>query len=368
MKVKILQENLLKNLLRVGRIVSSKPQLPILQNILIKTEGTLLRIVSSNMETTVTSIVPAKVESEGGFCVPAKLFSELISSLPEESLEISEKEGTAEIRTSKTHATLPTMQSSEFPPVTLLEDKGGEKLELDLIKTALAKVLFAAATDEGRPLLTGVKMLQEKDSLLFVATDGYRLSLKRIDKNISKDLDMVVPARTLSEVYKIAGEEKEEKNLVIQKLSEGQLGFGVGDTQVITRLIDGEYPAFSKIIPTTHTTAAILDTQEFLRAVKSVSIFARDSANIIRLSVSKNGLEASANTPQVGKNIVDIDADVEGEGGEIAFNSRFLLELLNNTSDERLSFEMTGSLNPGVFKVPEDQTFLHIIMPVRVQS
>lgn len=368
MKIKILQENLLKTLVRTGRIISTKTQLPVLQNVLLKTENSLLRITATNLETTVSSLIPAKVEVEGGVCVSAKLFTELVTSLPQETIELGESDGVLSVMTQRTHAKIPTVAAAEFPPIAVAPEKGGVKIDAEALKKVLSTVLFAAATDEGRPLLTGVKIVQDKDGVLFVATDGYRLSLNRMGKGTIGAFDLVVPARTMSEVHKTLIEEKDAKSLSMYQLGEGQLGFAIGDTWVVTRLIDGEYPPFSKIIPKTYATRAKVDRESLLKAVKSVSIFARDNANIIKLSVEKGVIRASANTPQVGQNTVETDADIEGEGGEIAFNSRFLLDLLNNITTEELLFEMTGSLNPGVFKMPGDESFLHIIMPVRVQS
>jgi DNA polymerase-3 subunit beta len=201
-----------------------------------------------------------------------------------------------------------------------------------------------------------------------VATDGYRLSVVKAELPGKQELDMVVPSRTLSEVVKVAAEEKEAKDVTLARGDDGQLSVIIGDTRVMTRTIEGEYPPYAKIIPKTHTTRALLDMPSFSRAVRAAAIFARDSANIIRLKLAGQHIVVSANSPQVGENEAEIDAKIDGDGGEIAFNSRFLLELLANTNYEEMLFEMTGSLNPGVFKPVKDASFLHIIMPVRVAA
>jgi DNA polymerase-3 subunit beta len=368
MKIQILQENLLKALGRTGRIISAKTQLPVLQNVLIKTEGGMLRVTSTNMESSVSSLVGVKEDEGGGVCVSARLLNELITSMPQETITLEEKDGTLKVNGSKTHAILPSLPVGEFPPINISEEKHGVKIENKIFKDALSSVLFAAATDEGRPILTGVRINQEDGELMFAATDGYRLSVKKVQFGGSGKLDLVLPARALSEVLKVISEEKDEKETSFGFIGEGQAVFTVGDTKVITRTIDGEYPDFKKIIPKTHTTEAILDAADFARAVKSASIFARDNANIVKIHISKPGLTASANTPQVGQNTVEVDAEVEGEEADIAFNSRFLTELLSNYQEERLVFQMTGSLSPGLFKPVKDSSFLHIIMPVRVQS
>ena len=232
----------------------------------------------------------------------------------------------------------------------------------------MEEVLFAAATDEGRPILTGVKIQKVEKETLFVATDGYRLSLKRVDLAMEEKLDITIPARTLIEVVHIGLGEEGNKNITLKTIDDSQLGFFLGETEIYTRILDGEYPNFEKILPKKYTTKIILDKEKFLQAVKSTSIFARDNANIIKFIIADGELTISANTPQVGQNKVTLEAEVDGEGGEIAFNSRFVLDFLSHFPEEKLQFEMTGSLNPGAFKSITDDSYLHIIMPVRTTS
>lgn len=375
MKIKVLQENLIKALARTGRVISVKSQLPVLQNVLLATEGGMLKITASNLETTVSTLVGVKIEKEGGLCVSAKVFSEFVTSLPQETVAIEEKTGSLFVHTSRAKATIPGVPMSEFPAVKLIGKEKGIALDWDVFQGALGSVLFAAASDEGRPLLTGVKMVKTGDSLLFAATDGYRLSVRRVALGGSSAFDMVVPARALFELNRALLEDKSAKpsdkikrSVGIEKTDDGQIVFVVDDTRIATRVIDGEYPNFEKIIPVSHTTTASIDKEELLRAVKSAAIFARDNANIVRIHLEKSSVTVSANTPQVGENTIELEARVEGDGGDIAFNSRFLIEYLSNIQAAEVGFEMTGSLNPGVFKIPGDDGFLHIIMPVRVQA
>jgi DNA polymerase-3 subunit beta len=242
------------------------------------------------------------------------------------------------------------------------------KIDRQAFLAALSGVLFAAATDEGRPLLTGVKLVKKDGGITVIATDGYRLSLKKLDLPIEGDLDIVIPARALSEVVKISSEEKEAGSVTMVQNEDGQLVFVVGDNEIHTRAIAGDYPNIEKIIPKTHNTRVLMDSVGLTRAVKSAAVFARDNANILRLHIENQSVTVSANTPQVGENHVEMEAKVDGEGGDIAFNSRFLLEFLNGFIGEEVLFEMTGSLNPGVFRKPKDESYLHIVMPVRVAS
>ena len=368
MNVSILQENLLKALTRTSRIISTKTQLPILQNVLLSTETNRFRVVSSSLDISETARANAKIEKEGGLCVPARLFTELVMTLPQDTVRLVVEAGTLRISCLGTKATIPGVAASEFPPVVASKRKKGMVLEKDSLIDVLGSVLFCAATDEGRPLLTGVKIRTQDGEMLLVATDGYRLSVRRFKKQTEEGLDLVVPARALSEVVKISQEEKDTKEIEFGRSDDGQLVFSIGDTEIVTRLIDGEYPGFEKIIPKTHATRVLVDKQSLARAVKSAAIFARDNANIVRFHIENQTMVVSANTPQVGENSVELDAKIDGDGGDIAFNSRFLIEFLANFSEEELLFEMTGALNPGVFKPVKDESRLHIIMPVRVQA
>lgn len=368
MKLSLLQENLVRAVLRTNRAVSSKPTIPVLSHLLLQANQDGLVVIASSLETTESVAVGAKVDKEGALCVPAKIFSELASSLPADTVTLEEKEGALLVSCGGVHALVAGLASTEFPAAGKPVTKKETTLDKEELVRILSLVLFAAATDDGRPLLTGAKIVAGEDGATFAATDGYRLSVYRSGVKLPKDTDLVVPARALGEVVRACQEEKEVKELLLSDAGDGQLVVGAGDTTIITRRIDGEYPNFEKTIPTKHTTRATLDAIAFTKAVKSASIFARDSANIVRLHVGKKLVTISANAPQVGENTVDVDAKTEGEEGDIAFNSRFLLDLLANLPGEELVFEMTGALNPGVFKSPKDPAFLHIIMPVRVSS
>lgn len=368
MILSLLQENFLKALTATSRVLSSKAQLPVLQNALLSAQDGQLRVTTTNLETTESVWVGAKVDKEGGLCVPARLLTELVMSLSQDTVRLSIKEGCLAVSCGASFATIPGMPATEFPPQPVQKQAKATLLPKEDFCKALALVLFAAATDEGRPLLTGVKIRSEEDGVLLAATDGYRLSVKRVKLRLAQDVDMVVPARALGEVVKLAQEEKGADKLSLSQAEENQLIFRVGDTQVATRLIDGEYPSFDKIVPKNFTTRVHLEKETLLRAVKSVAIFARDNANIVHLSIEGQKVVVSAATAQVGENRVEVDAQVDGEGGEIAFNSRFLLEFLSNYLEAELLFETTGSLNPGVFRPVKDDSFLHIIMPIRTSA
>jgi len=367
MKISLLQEKLIKPLSFVGKNISPKSQLPITQHIYLFAKEGQLTLATTNLETTIYTKVAVKVEKEGGICVPFKLFSEYIQSLPQDKITLTVEKQNLIVQCNGYEAAIPGVAKEEFPQITK-KIKESITLEGDAFFEAIRLVAFSSATDESRPLLTGVKIKNTKDGCLFVATDGYRLSLKRTQIALPEKFDTVLPGRALLEVVHVWQEEKEKKNATMHVMEDGQLGFIVGETEIYTRSIEGEYPNFERIIPKSTTTTVTLKKEPFLRGMKSAAIFARDSANIVKIHIEDGVLIATANTPQIGENKVEIAVEKEGEDGDVAFNSRFLLEFLNNSTDEDLVFEMTGSLNPGAFKTPKDDSYLHIIMPVRVQA
>jgi len=355
-------------LTKTTRVISSKAQLPILQNVLIETKEEFLYIIGTNTETTIVTKTNAKVTRAGGLCVPAKLFLEFVSTLPDAPVTCESKEGSLHIVCEGYEATIPGVSKEEFPPVP--EVKKGKETEIkkDKLLSAMETVIFSAATDEGRPILTGVKVKKTESGVLLVTTDGYRLSLKREDVSFGEETDVIIPAKTLIEVVRIGSEEKESEKILFKQIEGSQLVFFVGNTEIYTRVIDGEYPNFEKILPKNHTTKAIFEKEALLKATKSAALFARDNANIIKLHIEEGKVSISANTPTVGQNNIEIFTETEGESGEIAFNSRFLLEFLGHFNEDKIVFEMTGSLNPGVFKSVASEDYLHVIMPVRTNS
>lgn len=365
MKVSLLQTHLMAALTKTTRVISSKAQLPVLQNILMETHEELLYIAGTNTETTVVTKTNAKIEKEGGVCVPAKLFLELVSTLPEAQVDCIYKEGALLVQCSGFEATIPCVAKEEFPPIPEAKKTKAIEIPKNSLLSSLESVLFSAATDEGRPILTGVKIKKTNEGVLMVATDGYRLSLKHVDVSLGEETDVIIPARALFEVVRIGQEEKNDDKIYFKKIDESQLGFFIGNTEVYTRIIDGEYPNFEKILPKNHTTRIVVDKEVFAKATKSAALFARDNANIIKIHIEDGKTSISANTPTVGKNTVEIETETEGEGGEIAFNSRFVIDFLSHFNEDKVVFEMTGSLNPGVFKSTKNEDFLHIIMPVR---
>ncbi len=365
----VLKENLQKALSIVTRNISARPQLPILANVVLETEDNQLKISATNLELGVVYKIGAKVEKQGKTAVPGKLLAEYISNLNAEKIEIILEEKKLQIKTDKTLASFSSVDPTDYP---LFADiiQTQDSLSVEKIKDSILRTVFAASTDETRPVLTGVKILITKNNIQLVATDGYRLSKEEIEtKEAKKDFQVIIPAHSLIEIVRIAAELKESTVGFSILEKKNQLVFTMPNIQIFTRLIEGEFPNIEKIIPSDFKTKAVIEKDKFIQAVKTTSLFARGAANIIKIKIQKDGLWLSANTPQIGENKDFIEAKTEGESVDIAFNYRFLLDLLNNFPDKEIIFETQGPLNPGVFKPTSKKlNFLHLIMPVRVQE
>lgn len=368
MKAIIIADNLKKKITYVFHAVSQRAQLPILLNFLIVAKNGLLTISATDLEIGIVAKIPAKIEEEGGACVPAKTFSDLVASLTSEKIKIELAGSTLVLSGVGIRAVFSTSDSSEFPKIVADAGKVKASIKKELLDREMSKVVFAASLDMGRPALSGVFVKKEAGGFTAVATDGYRLSLKKnlALSDASAVSQALVPSRVIKELALLGDSDKNVDVYVSEE--NNQIVFVVGDTTLVGRLIDAEFPDYEKIIPQDFGTKSIFDRSEMLDAVKQGSVFAREASNIIKLSVKKDKIVVSANAPSVGEDWVEVSAKTQGEENEIAFNARYLLDLLGSMDDENLTFEMTGPLNPGVFKSEKDTSFLHLIMPIRVQG
>ena len=372
MKVQVQTNNLSQKLSFINHAISAKSQLPVLQNFLLETMGDKLILKGTDLEIGIETYCQAEVLEQGGVTIPVKQFSELINSLPLENITIETKDNALHVISKKTKSVFQTISKDEFPK---LYDEKGElvaKLKTEQIRRDVSSIVFAASIDTTKPALSGILLKQELDSFLLVATDGYRLSLRRHNVESlslikgSADVAMIIPARIFRELTAIK-ENTEDVSMYIAK-SNSQVIFELGETLVVGRLIEATYPNYERIIPLDFSVQVSFDREELQKAVKICSIFARDSANIIKLTIEKDKVTVSSQTASVGENTVSIEASLKGEPNEIAFNAKYLTDILGNITSERMVFAMTGPLNPGVFKMENDESFLHLIMPIRVQE
>lgn len=376
MKISLLSENLSKKILFVNHAVSSRSQLPILLNLLLRARGGRFTISATDLDMGIEVDVPARIEKGGVAAVSAKTFTELTGTILSEKINL-ETVGEGLLMVGEgTRTIFQTSPPEEFPE--LYEEKGREVITLkkEVADRDFSKVVFAASSDQERPALSGVLIREDEDGFLLVATDGYRLSLeKKALKGIKKKspagektepISMIVPSRVIREVIQMGKGDGEVAVCVSEE--KNQVIFSAEDTVLVGRLIEAEFPNFEKIIPTGFSTKTAIERLGLQKAVKACYVFARQTAGIIKFSVKKNMVIISANAPSVGSNVVEVEAKTTGEENEIAFNARYVLDFLANTASEIVSFEMTGHLNPGVFREEGIASFMHLIMPIRVQQ
>ncbi len=366
MKLTVLQENLSRCLSTASRFVASHPQLPILGNFLLATDKNRLRISATNLEIGINCYSGVKIEKEGETTVSARPFLEFISSLPAGKVDLELKKNNLEISCGRFKATFPTALPTDFPRLPV---RSSEKfaLPLSLFSETISRVIFATSVDESRPVLEGVCFHFNGKNCQVEATDGYRLSREKLVlKKDQKQKEFILPATVLNEIIKL----KPDGEVLEIGLSdkEKQAIFLFPNAEITSRLLEGEFPDIDQVIPKSKQTSVLVNREEFQNAVRLASIFARESANIIKIKVAAGALEISANSSQVGKNRSSVDADIKGKPQKIAFNFRFLLDFLQAVSGEQVLIELNSPLEPAVFKIPGNQSFIHIIMPVRLQE
>ncbi|MFC1653695.1 DNA polymerase III subunit beta [Patescibacteria group bacterium] len=372
MKVKILQENLHKSLSLAERFVAARPQLPILSNILLKADSSGFYVVATNLETGIRYRVGAKIEKEGSLTVPAKTFFEFVGNLPSETVSLVVEDEQLKATCANFSASFQGISSTEYPD---FPEKGKEEeseISLKVMNEIIDKVGFAASSDDSRPVLTGMFWDLGKSSSKIAATDGYRLSLLNIStKELGgRETLLLLPSQVLRDVGKVFTDISSEKIKVSWSDKQKQVFFISNDLEVVTRVLEGEYPNYKAVIPEEEGIRVLVEKESLLKAVKMAAIFARESANIIKWSINSKGLVVSANSPQVGENksVVEYEGEVTEEK-DIAFNSRYLLDLLSHIDSKKIVFTMTEPLRPGVFyEEGNEKRFLHVIMPVRVQD
>lgn len=382
MKLSVLQEKLSKSLASISRVVPSKPSLPILSNVLLEAREGRLQLTATDLNLGMRLWVGAKIEKGGAISVPAKVFGELVSSFPPSTVEMALDGESLTVTCAGNTASLMGIAASEYPSLGKLSGKREFDLSYEQLHRAVEMVTIAASTDETRPVLSGVLWKQQNGNLQLVATDGYRLSLVRVAGVSGKGAGkwrkaveavigegLIVPARALVDVDRLADELGASQVRIGLVSDQNLVVFSVGDGEVTTRLIEGEFPNFSQVIPREEESVAEIELEPLVRAVRTASIFARDSANIVHWKLAKRGLTISANAPSYGASESAVEVRLKGPGGETAFNSRYLLELFSIFPSEKLQFVLNGSLDPGVFRLlGKSEEFLHVIMPVRVQK
>ncbi|KKR06494.1 MAG: polymerase III subunit beta protein [candidate division WS6 bacterium GW2011_GWF2_39_15] len=367
------QDTFSKYLNIVSRIVNSKPGLPILNNILFDAKGGKVHLTATDLEIGINTWIGADVQSEGTITVPAKQLSEFVNSIPSEKVDVTLEKQMLTVSTVNNNAEFHTIPADDYPHVVSI-DKEKAVLNIsqeDLLK-AVKRVAFAAASDDVKPVLTGVRIEIEGKNVSFVAADGLRLSKQtiKVQTESTKDLNILVPVKALQELAFVVSEmgmdDKESVSLYVVE-DRNQVVFRFGDVDIVSRLIDGQYPEYRQIIPTGYKTQVSAKKDEFANALKVTNIIARSVLGnkiILELNPKDNQVAISASQSEVGSNRSVFEGAMEGESLKIAFSARFLGDMFNNLDGTDLIFECTESVKPGVFKIKGDDNFIHLIMPM----
>jgi len=369
MKVRVNAGILGQSLQVVSRAVSSRTTLPILNNVLLQTSDNKLQLTATNLEIGIRQGIPAEVQEEGGITVPARLLTDFVTSHPDEPLSITldKKTQSLAVKSDRFDANIRGIDPADFPPVP--SGVEGRKVKVDQagLKGAIEQTVIAASSDEGRPVLTGVYVQLNGGKATFAATDGHRLAVKTlaVEAEPGDGETIVIPARALSELSRIikGGDDAIDLTVGAQK---NQVFFRTGDTELMSRLIEGTYPNYQQVIPAQSTTTITAKTQDLLFTTKMVSLFSKDAANVIKFKAEGGNLTVTANTSEVGNNVAGVEAKIEGQDLQVAFNSKYLLDVLAILGSDEVQLGFTGPLNPGLIKPVGKDDYLYIIMPVRV--
>jgi DNA polymerase-3 subunit beta len=353
----------------VSRAISTRTTLPILNNILLETTSDGLALTATNLEVGIRKVVTAEVAEEGSTTAPARLLTDFVGSLPDESLEMTldASTQTLSVRCGRFDTHIKCIEADEFPPGPRPEEGDRLTIPLDGLLRAVEQTQMAASTDEARPVLTGELLHIEGRQLVLVATDGHRLAERKLSAAAGDELEarLIVPARALGELPRAFRGESGDVEVLVSK-ARNQVFFRAGTSEVTSRLIDGQYPNYSQVIPSKSSTVVRLPTLELTQTVRAVSLFARDSANVVRIRAQSGSVVLSATTNEVGDSRAELDAEVEGPEIQIAFNARYMVDALSVMECEQVELKFDGPLSPGVIKAPSSDDYLYVIMPIRV--
>jgi DNA polymerase-3 subunit beta len=375
MKLSVLQENLAHGLSIVSRAVSARSTYPILANVLISAEDGRLRLSATDRELGITSWIGAKIEDAGATTVPARTFTDLVSTFPADTidLDLTVRTQTLHLEAGRSQAEIKGLDAQEFPPMPEPDGDGGIELPVAELKEMIRQVVFAASHDDARPVLTGVLITVEGSTMTMAAADGFRLSVRtlELDNPVEQDIHAIVPSRALNELARIAGDDQKTVRMVLPQ-GRGQVVFSMQDVELRCQLVEGNFPEYQQIIPSGHKTTTVIATESFLKAAKQAEIFARESSHIARLNIQQGEgdkpgtVEISAQSEETGSNEAKVDATVDGEDIVIAFNVRYLREVLDVVKEPNVALETSAAAAPGVVRPMGDDNFLHVIMPMHL--
>ena len=377
MQVSCLQQNLRRGLAIVGRAVATRSNLPVLQNVKIATEDGMLVLTATNLDIAITTRIGAQVEEEGEITIPARLLTDFVNSLPDERIDIetSVEPLSVGLKCQRFEANINGTDAEEFPPIPTVDEGATIKVDPQVLRETIAYVAFAAATEDSRPVLTGIKVEVNGEDFTFAAADGFRLAVYdgRLTEPLPEPTEFIIPAKTMQEVGRLIGGDDTEVEFTVTSSGTHAL-FNIGTVEIVSQLMPGSFPNFRSLIPSEHRNRVIVQQSDFMRAVRSASIFARDGSGIVRVQImgdeQGSGISISSRAEELGDNQGEIDGEVEGEVDDqsrIAFNNKYLSEVLDVLGDGEIAFEITSASSPGVVRSVSKEGYTHVVMPMFVQ-
>jgi len=376
MKLSCLQENLNRGLGIVGRAVATRTTLPITNNVLLATDEGRLKLVATNLEMAISCWIGAKIEEEGAITVPARLLTEFVGSLPSDTIDVSlsPQTKTLGLKCARFEARISGIDAKDFPPIPGVDEGITTKVEVESLRQGINRVVFAAATEESRPVLTGVCAQFDGDLLTLAAADGFRLAVYKLTvaAKVSEKTEVIIPARTLSELNRLIADQEEAVEVMLNP-NKSQVLFRLKNIELVSQLVQGTFPNYGQLIPQSYNTRVIVNVAEFLRATRTASIFARDGSGIVRLVITPGGeltpgkLTVSARSEEIGDDVGDIDATVEGDESKVAFNGKYLTDVLSVLHETQVALETTNPSSPGLIRPVGTDNYTHVVMPMFVQ-
>ena len=386
MKLSCLQENLTRGLGVVGRAVASRSTLPITQNVLLSSDQGMLRLSATNLEIAITTWIGAMIEEEGSITVPHRLVADLVNSLPSDRVDLDLRGpdpddpaagggSVLHISCGRSRTHINGASADDFPPIPQVDSGTATDIDPSVLRAGIGLVAFSAAADESRPVLTGVELNLEDTSLVMAAADGFRLAVYtgQLSQPVAEAMKVIVPARTMQEVQRLASEQSAPVQVTLSP-EKGQVMFKLEHVEVVSQLLQGAFPNYEQLIPERYETRAVIELDDLKRATQSAAVFARDGSNIVRLEMtpqedSEGGqLKVSARSEEVGDNLDELDLEqMDGEDAKIAFNVRYLTDIVNVLGRGKVALEVTNSSSPGVFRPADSDRYVHVVMPMYVQ-
>ncbi len=376
MRVSVLQENLHKGLSIVSRAIQTRPTLPILANVMIATDDARLQLSATNLDLGITAWIGAKVDEDGAITVPARTLQDLVSTLPPErvDMDVDIRTLTLHLRCGAKSANIKGMDATEYPLIPEFNAEHAVSIPAMTFKDMIDQVVFASAKEDNRPILTGVLMRFESDVLTLAAADGYRLAVRTMQLEMGvgdrEPEPLIVPARTMQELSRIISDEDDEILIALPD-GRGQVMFSLKSVLVVSQLIEGKFPDYEAIIPRRYETSVLAYTDDLLAACKSSEVFAKDSANTAKIMITPSGnptvpgtVVVAGRSQEKGDAEAPVDASIEGQGVEVAFNIRYLIDVLNVIKEDQVVLETSGPTAPGVVRPAGRDDFIHVIMPM----